>query len=50
MKKIAIVTDSTADIPKKLYEKYKITIVPLTVIFGDESYKADGVDLSIDKS
>lgn len=47
MKKIAIVTDNTADIPKKLYEKYKITIVPLTVIFGDESYKADGVDLSI---
>ncbi len=47
MEKIAIVTDSTADIPKKLYEKYKITIVPLTVIFGDESYKADGVDLSI---
>lgn len=47
MEKIAIVTDNTADIPKKLYEKYKITIVPLTVIFGDESYKADGVDLSI---
>ncbi|MHB8279768.1 MAG: DegV family protein [Candidatus Humimicrobiaceae bacterium] len=47
MEKIAIVTDSTADIPKKLYEKYKITIVPLTVIFGEESYKADGVDLSI---
>ena len=47
MGRTAIVTDSTADIPKKLCDKYKITIVPLTVVFGDESYKADGIDLSI---
>jgi len=45
---IAIVTDSTADIPKKIYDMHKITIVPLTVVFGDESYKADGIDLPID--
>ncbi|MCL4415506.1 MAG: DegV family protein [Actinobacteria bacterium] len=47
MGRIAIVTDSTADIPKSILEKYSIKIVPLTVVFGDESYKADGVDLSI---
>lgn len=47
MEHIAIVTDSTADIPKTLCDKYKITVVPLTVVFGDESYKADGVDLPI---
>lgn len=47
MEHIAIVTDSTADIPKTLCDKYKITVVPLTVVFGNESYKADGVDLPI---
>lgn len=47
MEKVAIVTDSTADIPYDICKKYDINIVPLTVIFGEESYKADGIDLSI---
>lgn len=47
MNKIAIVTDSTADIPKDLVEKYNIRVVPLTVSFKDRTYY-DGVDLNID--
>ncbi len=42
---VAIVTDSTADLPPQMYGEYGITMVPLRVHFGDESYR-DGVDLS----
>lgn len=45
MAKIAIVTDSTADLPPHLYSEYGVTVVPLLVHFGDEVYR-DGVDLS----
>ena len=47
MTKIAIVTDSTSDIPANLLKKLNINVVPLTVLFDNESYKADGIDLSI---
>ncbi len=43
--KIAIVTDSTADLHPQDVERYDIGIVPLDVIFGDETYQ-DGVDLT----
>ena len=43
--KVTIVTDSTADIPEELIRKYGIHIVPLRVLFGEETY-ADGVDLT----
>ena len=46
MSKIAIVTDSTADIPQDLVEKYKIKVVPLYVNFEDRSYLNDGVDIT----
>jgi DegV family protein with EDD domain len=39
-----IVTDSTADIPRDQAGAAGITVVPLTVFFGDEAY-LDGVDL-----
>lgn len=45
MAKVRIVTDSTADLPKELVEKYGITVVPLKVFFGSECL-IDGVDLS----
>lgn len=32
---VALVTDSTCDIPQELIEKYKIQVVPLSVHFGD---------------
>jgi DegV family protein with EDD domain len=42
--RIALVTDSTCDIPAEWVEQYQIGVVPLTIIFGDEQY-LDGVDL-----
>ena len=41
---VRIVTDSTADIPSSLAEELDITVVPLTVFFGDEAY-LDGIEL-----
>jgi DegV family protein with EDD domain len=46
MSKVAIVTDSTADIPKDLVERYGIKVVPLYVNFEDRSYLDDGVDIT----
>ena len=43
--KIKIMSDSTCDLSKELVEKFDITIVPLTVVKGDQSY-LDGVDIS----
>ena len=41
---VHVVTDSTADIPHSLAEELGISVVPLTVHFGDEVYR-DGVDI-----
>ncbi|MGQ8874061.1 DegV family protein [Paenibacillus sp. TSA_86.1] len=43
--KVAIVTDSTADIPEELIQKYGIHVVPLRLLFGEETY-ADGIELT----
>ncbi len=48
MKKVAIVTDSTAYIPKDLCEKYAITVVPQVLIWGEKTYE-DGVDIQPDE-
>lgn len=45
MPKVKIVTDSTADIPKSLVEQLDITVVPLKVLFGEETFE-DGVDIT----
>jgi DegV family protein with EDD domain len=45
---IRIVTDSAADIPLKLREELGISVVPLYVRFGDETFK-DGVTISNDE-
>lgn len=45
---IGIVTDSAADVPKTLREKYDIASVPLAITFGKEKF-IDGVDLSIEE-
>lgn len=39
--KTAIVTDSTAYIPKDVREKYNIHMIPLTVILGSEVYEEE---------
>jgi len=43
--KIALLTDSTCDIPQEYLEKYDIQVVPLTIVWGEEQFR-DGVDLS----
>jgi len=48
MGRIAIVTDSTADLPPELIQRHGITVVPLTVLFGDQEYR-DGVDITSDE-
>jgi fatty acid-binding protein DegV len=44
MSRTAIVTDSTAYIPDDLCEKSNITVVPLSVIWGEETF-SDGVTI-----
>ncbi|MFJ8064199.1 DegV family protein [Psychrobacillus sp. NPDC096426] len=43
--KTAIVTDSTAYIPKELREKLDIRMVPLSVVIGNDTYKEE-IDIS----
>lgn len=47
MVKTAVVTDSTAYIPKDLREQLNIHMIPLSVIFGNETYQEE-VDISMD--
>ncbi|MEP6774120.1 MAG: DegV family protein [Chloroflexota bacterium] len=48
MGRIAFMTDSVAGLPADQVEKYKVTVVPLQVIFGMDSYR-DGIDLTQDE-
>lgn len=43
--KIAILVDSGTDVPKELLEKHGMYMVPLTIIYGDNTY-TDGVDIT----
>ncbi|MGM9640342.1 MAG: DegV family protein [Faecousia sp.] len=45
MYKIKISTDSTADIPKSLCEKWNISVLPLTILAEGREYR-DGVDMT----
>jgi DegV family protein with EDD domain len=45
---VRVVTDSTSDLPPELAEAQGITVVPLNVQFGEETYR-DGVDISPDQ-
>ncbi|MCK9519930.1 MAG: DegV family protein [Dehalococcoidia bacterium] len=45
---VHVVTDSTCDLPADLAREHGITVVPLTVSFGDESF-LDGVDIDADE-
>ncbi|KYD25600.1 DegV family protein [Geobacillus stearothermophilus] len=46
--KIAIVTDSTAYLPKDVRERLGIRMIPLSVIFGDETYREE-IDMTADE-
>ncbi|HYM16014.1 MAG TPA: DegV family protein [Dehalococcoidia bacterium] len=45
---VHIVTDSTCDISHALVDELRITVVPLTIQFGDQSFR-DGQDLNADE-
>jgi DegV family protein with EDD domain len=44
-RRFAVVTDSTADLPDVWRDKYGIEVVPLKVLFGQETFR-DGVDIT----
>ncbi|MDD4635177.1 MAG: DegV family protein, partial [Dehalococcoidales bacterium] len=44
---VKILTDSTADIPADLAQELDITIVPIYILFGIQSYR-DGIDIDHD--
>jgi DegV family protein with EDD domain len=43
---ITVSVDSTADLTKELYEKYKIQVLPLGVVIGEKAFKDNGVDVT----
>ena len=45
---VAIITDSTADLPSELAESHGIHVVPLNVMFGNEAF-LDGVMIKSDE-
>lgn len=45
MAKIKLVTDSTADLPQEIYDRYGITVLPMLISFGEEGYR-DGIDIT----
>jgi DegV family protein with EDD domain len=45
MSKVAVVTDSVANLPLELVERYAITVIPLLVTFGQEVFR-DGLDIT----
>ncbi|HEY3344038.1 MAG TPA: DegV family protein [Anaerolineaceae bacterium] len=44
----ALITDSTCDIPAEWVAQYDISVIPMSVIFGDQQY-LDGVDISAEQ-
>lgn len=44
MRPIKIISDSTADLPRELIEKYDIEVLPLSVTLGENSYR-DGIEI-----
>ncbi len=45
---VAVVVDSTSDLPQEMREELGITSVPLLIMFGNEQYR-DNIDLSNDE-
>ena len=48
MARIAILTDSTANLPAEWVEQYNIRVIPLKIHWGSETY-LDGIDLTPNK-
>jgi DegV family protein with EDD domain len=47
-RRVAVVTDTTCDLPSELVIERNITVVPLTVMFGDEAF-LDQVEITYDE-
>ncbi|SMB92315.1 EDD domain protein, DegV family [Desulfonispora thiosulfatigenes DSM 11270] len=45
MKKVALITDSTCDLPKEWIKQYDIKVIPLQIIYKEAEYQ-DGIDLT----
>ncbi len=45
---VRVVTDSTADLPPEIAHELGITVVPLRVLFGEETYR-EGIDITPDR-
>lgn len=43
--RIALITDSTCDIPQKWVEQYEIEVVPLSIVFGGKPF-LDGIEMT----
>ncbi|HHY11504.1 MAG TPA: DegV family protein, partial [Firmicutes bacterium] len=48
MNKVKVVTDSASGLPKDIEKEYEITVVPIPIQVGEQSYK-ENVDLSAEK-
>ncbi|MGI6697075.1 MAG: DegV family protein, partial [Clostridia bacterium] len=48
MDQIRIVTDSTCDLPNEVLKEYNIAVAPLTVRFGQKSFK-DRVEITTEE-
>jgi DegV family protein with EDD domain len=48
MKKVAVITDSTAYLPQEIVSELDITVIPLTVHWDGESYR-DGIDIQAEE-
>ena len=46
---IRIVTDSVSDLPSQVAQDHGITVVPLYVAIGGETYRDDGVEITLDR-
>ena len=46
--KIAVVTDSTAYLTKEEYAEYGIYVLPMSVIFGQETYREE-IDITAEE-
>ena len=45
---VRVVTDSVSDIPPEVAAEFGISVIPLNVVFGEDTY-LDGVDMTTDQ-